>query len=56
MDENKIVVASRLLRDREVSIAEVCGAFGVLRSALYRYPNPDGQRRNGSGTSSEELG
>ena len=45
MDEKKIALAARLMSDREVPIAEVCGAVGVSRSTLYRYLKPDGTPR-----------
>ncbi len=45
MDERKVALASRLMRDRAVPISEVCGAVGVSRSTLYRYLTPDGKMR-----------
>ena len=45
MDERKIALAARLMRDRDVPISEVCGAVGVSRATLYRYLNPDGTPR-----------
>ncbi len=48
MDEKKIALASRLMRARGTAIAEVCEAFEVSRSTLYRYLEPDGKRRNGA--------
>lgn len=46
-------MASKLLRDQEVPISEVCGAVGVSRSTLYRYLTPNGvlrrQGNNGDG-------
>jgi DNA invertase Pin-like site-specific DNA recombinase len=48
MDERKIALAARLMRDRDVPISEVCGAVGISRATLYRYLNPDGTpRENG---------
>jgi DNA invertase Pin-like site-specific DNA recombinase len=45
MDEGKIALASRLMRDRETPVAEVCEAVGVSRATLYRYVGPDGTPR-----------
>jgi len=51
MDEKKIALASKLMRDRDTPISEVCEAVGVSRATLYRYLKPDGEpwRRTGSG-------
>lgn len=46
MDEKKIALASKLMRDRETPISEVCEAVGVSRATLYRYVSPDGTPRN----------
>ncbi len=45
MDEGKIALASKLMRDRETPISEVCEAVGVSRATLYRYVGPDGTPR-----------
>ena len=45
MDEEKVRVASRLMKDPEVSVAEVCRAVGVSSATLYRYVAPDGTVR-----------
>lgn len=42
MDERKIALASKLTRDRETPISEVCEAVGVSRATLYRDLEPDG--------------
>jgi predicted DNA-binding transcriptional regulator AlpA len=48
MDERKVALAARLMRDRDVPVSEVCEAVGVSRATLYRYLNPDGApRENG---------
>ena len=47
MDEEKIHVATRLMKDSEVSVAEVCRAVGVSSATLYRYVAPDGTVRQG---------
>lgn len=46
MDQKKILLAAKLMRDRETSISEVCEAVGVSRATLYRYVEPDGTPRN----------
>lgn len=46
MDEKKIALASWLMRNGETAIAELREALRVSRSTLYRYPAPDGRRRN----------
>ncbi len=45
MDERKVALAARLMRDRDVPVSEVCGAVGVSRATLCRYLNPDGTPR-----------
>lgn len=45
MDDRKIALASKLMRDREAPISEVCEAVGVSRATLYRYLGPDGAPR-----------
>jgi DNA invertase Pin-like site-specific DNA recombinase len=45
MDEERVRVASRLMKDPEVSVAEVCRAVGVSSATLYRYVAPDGTVR-----------
>ncbi len=45
MNEKKRTLASRLISDKKVPIAQVCEAVGVSSSTLYRYLNPDGKRR-----------
>ena len=42
MDERKIASASRLMRDRETPISEVCEAVGVSQATLYTYVSPTG--------------
>lgn len=37
MAEKKITLASRLMRDHETPISQVCEAVGVSRATLYRY-------------------
>ena len=45
MDVRKVALASRLMRDPSISVAEVCAAVGVGKSTLYRYVAPDGRVR-----------
>lgn len=45
MDRKKIALASKLMRDRETPMSEVCEAVGVSRATLYRYLEPDGTPR-----------
>jgi DNA invertase Pin-like site-specific DNA recombinase len=45
MDERKITLAARLLKDRDMPISEVCEAVSVSRATLYRYLKPDGTPR-----------
>jgi hypothetical protein len=45
MDEGKIALASKLMRDRETPVSAVCEAVGVSRATLYRYVGPDGTPR-----------
>jgi DNA invertase Pin-like site-specific DNA recombinase len=53
MDESKIALASKLMRDRKTPISAVCEAVRVSRATLYRYLEPDGTprrlRREGAG-------
>ena len=45
MDAKKIAFASKLMRDRQTSISELCEAVDVFRATLYRYVAPDGKPR-----------
>jgi DNA invertase Pin-like site-specific DNA recombinase len=45
LDARKLALASRLMRDRETPISEVCEAVGVSRATLYRHLKPDGTPR-----------
>jgi hypothetical protein len=45
MDERKIALAFKLMRDRDTLISEVCEAVGVSRATLYWYLKPDGTSR-----------
>lgn len=45
MNEKKIALASRLMRDRETPISEVCEAVGVSKATIYRHLKPDGTPR-----------
>ena len=45
MTPEKVNMASRLMKDPEVSIKEICTTLGIGRSTLYRYVAPDGSKR-----------
>jgi len=45
MDKGKIKLASRLMKDPELSVEEICEAMGVSSATLYRYVAPDGTVR-----------
>lgn len=45
LDGRKLELASKLMADPEVSVAEVCEAVGVSPATLYRYVGPDGSVR-----------
>jgi DNA invertase Pin-like site-specific DNA recombinase len=45
MDAGKIKLASRLMKDPELSLEEICQAVGVSSATLYRYVAPDGTVR-----------
>lgn len=45
MDQKKMALASKLMRDRETPISEVCEAVGVSRATIYRYLKPNGTPR-----------
>ena len=45
MDRKKIALASKLMRDRETPVSDVCEAIGVSKATLYRYVTPDGNPR-----------
>ncbi len=46
LDKKKIALASRLLKDGETPVPEICEAVGVSRATLYRYLKPDGSPRS----------
>jgi len=48
LDAKKVTLASKLLKDRETPVSEVCEAVGVSRATLYRYLKPDGTPREGA--------
>ena len=39
MDERQVAQARAMLKDRDVSLREVCETFGVSKTTLYRYLN-----------------
>lgn len=48
IDDRKIALASKLMRDRETPVSEVCEAVGVSRATLYQYLSPEGCRKSGA--------
>ncbi len=52
MDEKKVALADRLMRDRDVPISEVCEAVGISRATPYRYLKTDGSPREENGEKS----
>ncbi len=54
MNKKKLTLASRLMKDRETPIGEVCEAVGVSRATLYRYLKPDGSLRDSAVVRSAE--
>ena len=54
MTEKKIALASRLMRDRETPMSEVCEAVGVSKATIYRYLEPNGKPRE-RGKTQEDL-
>mgnify|MGYP001179302743 CR=1 FL=1 len=42
MDEATLKMASTLMKDKTMSIKEICAKIGVSRATLYRYLRPDG--------------
>lgn len=46
MTEEKIKMASRLIKDKEVTVKEICTLLEISRSTLYRFVAPDGSRRS----------
>lgn len=45
MTPEKVKLASRLMKDREATINEICKTLGIARSTLYRYVSPKGEIR-----------
>jgi DNA invertase Pin-like site-specific DNA recombinase len=45
MDQKKIALVSKMLKNREIPVAEVCEVVGISRSTLYRHLKPDGTPR-----------
>ncbi len=55
LDEKKLALASKLLRDKETPIGEICEAVGVSSATLYRHLNPDGSPKDLPSKPSEEA-
>ena len=45
MDERQVAQARAMLKDRDVSLREVCETFGVSKTTLYRHLNGDAKRK-----------
>jgi len=45
MTDERIRMASTLMRDPAVSVDEICTTLGISRATLYRYVGPDGEMR-----------
>lgn len=43
--EKKIALASKLVRNRETPIGEICETVAVSKATIYRYLKPDGTPR-----------
>jgi DNA invertase Pin-like site-specific DNA recombinase len=43
---DKIAMAARLIKSRDVPVSEICKMFGVSKPTLYRYVSPTGDIRN----------
>jgi len=49
LSEEDIPELQALMKDPDVSAADICDRFGVSKATLYRYVGPDGERRRGDG-------
>jgi DNA invertase Pin-like site-specific DNA recombinase len=45
LDEDEIPQVQAMMRDEEVSTADICERFEISRATLYRYVGPNGKRR-----------
>lgn len=45
MDAKKVKMAASLMKDKTVSVPEICQTLEVSRSTLYRYVGPGGEIR-----------
>ena len=45
LDEEDIPQVQALMKDEDVSTADICERFGISKPTLYRYVGPDGERR-----------
>lgn len=48
MDRKKVALASKLMRDRETPMSEVCQAVGVSKATIYRHLKTDGTPKEGT--------
>jgi DNA invertase Pin-like site-specific DNA recombinase len=45
LDEEDIPQVQALVRDEDVSTADICDRFGISKTTLYRYVGPEGESR-----------
>jgi DNA invertase Pin-like site-specific DNA recombinase len=45
LDEEDIPQVQAMMKDPDVSTADICERFGISRATLYRYVGPNGERR-----------
>lgn len=45
LDEEDIPQVQAMMKDSDVSTADICERFDISRATLYRYVGPDGERR-----------
>jgi DNA invertase Pin-like site-specific DNA recombinase len=54
LDKKQIQIAATLIKDKTISIKEICATLGVSRATLYRYISPTGEVRIESQKKSEK--
>jgi DNA invertase Pin-like site-specific DNA recombinase len=47
LDGKDIPELQALMKDPDVSTADICERFGISKATLYRYIGPNGERRRG---------
>lgn len=45
MDKKQLQIAATLMKDKSISIKEVCATLGISRATLYRHISPEGEIR-----------